>query len=148
MFPSGGVKSRGFLGCCGYLFVGVKAVTYFMQCSGYGGFKGSQWPTRIHLYLSLGADFPRCRCPFSATSAPGSLHMHFNFPVVGNCRPVPLGHHAAFVPAERAMISCQPFLPVVIAFGRRGPGGPPLHYSTGKGGPRRGNVPARHMLAL
>jgi len=56
MFPSGGVNTKDWswdeglsMGCCGYLFVGVKAVTYFMRRS--RGFKGSESPTRIQIPL-------------------------------------------------------------------------------------------------
>jgi len=75
MFPSGGVNTNtntntkdwmldgfgdeGFsMGCCGYLFVGVKAVTYFMRLSQGRGTAAVQGVSEPHTHPGAPLDRP------------------------------------------------------------------------------------------
>jgi len=90
-------------------------------------FKGSASPTRIQVPPWIDPPFGK--------PLPKSLHMHFNFPVVGNCLARPLGPSCRiclrresydFLPTDSASRDCIWQLP----------------------GERGHNVQARHMLAL
>lgn len=114
----------------GYLFVGVKAVTYILCSSDRRDERGQRFKGSP---ASPPHASPLQRCSGSMQHTAHGIQ-HFNFPVVGNCLARPLGPSCRICPGERAMISYPAFLPVVIAFGG--------HFSR-----RRGNVPASQAFS-